>query len=72
MLKDDGVFGVNIGGEANSLMKKLETDLNQIVVEEGFSLVDTWYMKTSKSHLSAKKGNADKKHKLEGIFFYRK
>jgi len=72
MLKDDGVFGINIGGQSNPLMQKLADDLNKIIVDEGFELTDTWYMKTSKSHLSGKKNNPNKKIKLEGIFFYKK
>jgi hypothetical protein len=73
MMKDNGVLGVNIGGKANELMQRLEADLNSVIIEEGFELVDTWFMKTSQSHLvSTKKGNEDKKTKLEGIFFYRK
>ena len=68
MLKSDGIFGINIGGQANELMQKLEKDLNRVIIEEGFELKKTWYMKTSKSHLSSKKGGD--KIKLEGIFFY--
>ena len=72
MMKDDGVFGINIGGNANETMIKLERDLNKIISEEGFELIDTIYMKTGKSHLSGKKGDPDKKFKLEGIFFYKR
>jgi hypothetical protein len=72
MLKDDGMFGINVGGMANEKMQKLEQDVAKIIEEEGFKLIDTIYMKTSKSHLSAKKGNDEKKFKLESTFFYRK
>lgn len=70
MLKPDGIFGVNIGNQSNEFMQRLERDLNRVVAEEGFKLKETWYMKTSKSHLSGKKGDPNKKVKLEGIFFY--
>ena len=43
MLKEDGIFGINIGGLANEKMMKLSNDLNEIVVSEGFELVETWY-----------------------------
>ena len=72
MMKSDGVFGINIGGNSNDLMKKLENDMNGIIIEEGFELINTIYMKTSKSHLSGKKGDSSKKFKLEGMFFYKK
>jgi predicted RNA methylase len=71
MMKKDAIFGINIGSEANELMSKLKTDMTNIVLEENFELIDTWYMKTSKSHLSGKKGDTSKKVKLEGIYFYR-
>ena len=70
MMTDDGVFSVNIGGNANETMQMMEKDLKRIIEEEGFKLIETWFMKTSKSHLSSKKGKEDKKFKLEGIFFY--
>lgn len=72
MLKDDGIFGVNIGGQANDKMVKLSNDINMVVVEEGFELIDTWYMKTSRSHLSSKRNDETRKVKLEGIYFYRR
>lgn len=72
ILKDDGIFGINIGGQANEKMIKISNDMNKIITEEGFKLIDTWYMKTTRSHLSSKKNNEDKKFKLEGIYFYRK
>lgn len=71
MLASGGTFAINIGGDANPTMKKMEEDLNRIIVEEGFELKDTWYMKTNRSHLSFKKG-ASNKIKLEGIYFYEK
>lgn len=70
MIKVDGTFAINIGGEANEMMQKLEIDMNRIIKDDGFQLIDTIFMKTSKSHLSGKKGK-DKKIKLEGIFFYK-
>lgn len=72
MLKDDGVFGINIGNQSNELMRRLETDMNRIIVNEGFKPIETWYMKTNRSHLSGKKKDPNKQVKLEGIFFYRK
>lgn len=70
MSHDKTIFGINIGGQSNELMQRLEKDMNDIIKEEGYQLIDTWYMETSKSHLSAKK-SADKKMKLEGMFFYK-
>jgi len=70
MSKPETVFGINVGGEANSFVKKLEIDMNRIIVEEGWQLIDTWYMQTSRSHLSDKR-NKDSKTKLEGVFFYK-
>ena len=72
MSKDNAIFGINIGGEANDMMKKLEKDMTDVILSEGYHLIDKWYMLTSKSHLASKKGNADKKFKLEGIHFYEK
>ena len=59
-LVDDGVFAINVGGMANKIVIKIKEDLNKVIREEGFVLIDEWYMKTSKSHLSAKKGTGDK------------
>jgi len=70
-LKSDGILGVNVGGQGNAKMVSYETDMRRIIEEEGFILVDEWWMKTSRSHLSGKK-NTSKVNKLEGIFFYRK
>lgn len=70
MSHENTVFGINVGGQANELMQKLEIDMNSIIVSEGYHLIDKWYMQTSKSHLAGKKGQQDKKLKLEGMFFY--
>lgn len=71
MLKNDGLFAINVGGKSNDKMKELEEDMNKIIMEEGFELCDEIYMKTSKSHLSGKKGSGVS-FKLEGIFVYRR
>lgn len=71
MLKPDGVFGVNIGGSANRLMRALARDLTRVVEEEGFLPVETIFMRTGRSHLSSKK-DSGRKFKLEGLYFYRK
>ena len=70
MLIKDGIFAVNIGGNANPMMKKLEVDLNDMIISNGFRLIDTWYLRTNRSHLSRKKGDKSRQTKLEGIFFY--
>lgn len=69
MMAKDGVFAVNIGNGANDFMKKIDLDLNRIIVEEGFVLRDTWHMKTSRSHLTNKK-KSGVVTKSEGIYFY--
>lgn len=69
MSHSETIFGINVGGQSNELMQRIEKDINRIIGEEGYNLIDTWYMETSKSHLSAKK-DTDKKMKLEGMFFY--
>jgi hypothetical protein len=69
MMAKDGIFAVNIGNGANDFMKKIDLDLNRIIVEEGFILRDTWHMKTSRSHLTNKK-KSGVVTKPEGIYFY--
>ena len=71
MSKDSTIFGINAGNQSNELMRKLEKDMNKIIEYEGFELSEKWYMKTSKSHLSGKKGDENKKEKLENIRFYK-
>lgn len=70
MLQDQGIFAVNVGNGANKKMQTLETDMTNIIHTEGFKHIDTIWMKTSRSHLSNKKGGEN--YKLEGIFFYKK
>lgn len=70
MSKKETVFAINIGGVGNEFMQKIANDITKIIEEENYKLIDTWYMKTSRSHLSSKKGKEDKKIKLEGIYFY--
>lgn len=71
MLIKDGIFAVNIGGTGNQLMQQMADDMTKIVISEGFQLIDTWFMITSKSHLSGKKGKEEKRSKLEGIYFFK-
>lgn len=71
MSKQDAVFAINVGGNANEFSQKIEKDMNDIIKNNGYILFDKWWMKTSKSHLSGKRSKTDKV-KLEGIFFYRK
>jgi hypothetical protein len=70
MMKPEAVFSINIGGLANEFGIRIQTDMDRIIVEEGFRMFDKIYMKTSKSHLSGKR-NKKEKEKLEGIYFYK-
>lgn len=70
MMKPDAIFAINVGNGANKKMIQLTHDFKRIIEEEGFSLVNEWVMKTSKSHLSGKRGKS-KVIKEEGIYFYR-
>lgn len=70
MMADDAVFSVNIGGQSNPKMIKIAEDFKKVISEEGFELIDTWWLKTSRSHLSGKI-NKTQNHKLEGIYFYK-
>lgn len=71
MMKDNAVFGINIGNESNAFMIKIKNDFTRIIEEEGFVLFEEWIMKTSKSHLSNKRGT-NNNIKEEGIYFYRR
>ena len=68
-LVSDGIFAVNIGNKSNIKMKKIALDFKQIIEEEGFKLIKTWWMDTQKSHLSNKK-QTKVITKPEGIYFY--
>ena len=69
MLKKNGVFAVNIGGLANPEMVRIAEDFKRIIKEEGFKLKETWWMRTSRSHLTNKK-KTGVLFKQEGIYFY--
>ena len=71
MLKDDGVFGANIGNDSNANMLQLKNDMSRIIEEEGFVLVEVIQMLTSRSHLT-NKAKTQNSIKLEPCFFYRK
>jgi hypothetical protein len=65
-LAKNGVFAVNAGNFANKKMTKIHNDINNIVKEEGFRLVDSWNLVTRKSHFTK-----NKTPKLEPINFYK-
>ena len=67
MMKQDAIFGINIGNNSNGFMKQIAKDCTDIIESEGFILTDIWYMATSISHLSTKNANSAK---LEPIYFY--
>ena len=71
MLKEEGVFGANLGNDSNEFMKRLKTDMTRIIEEEDFVLEEVISMKTSRSHLTNKKVSKNI-YKLEPCFFYRK
>lgn len=63
----DTIFGINIGNDENKKMKTMRDDIFKIIDKCGFKLCKTWYMTTSRSHLSNKEDN----EKLEPIYFFK-
>ena len=64
MMKSDAIFAINIGGLANEFGIKIQKDFDRIILDEGFELIDTIFMETSKSHLS---GKVNKKEKIKFV-----
>ena len=69
MMAPNAIFGVNIGNDANDLMKKLAADFNRIVLDEGFYLHEMITMKTPVSNLANKTQRYS--YKNEYIYFYK-
>lgn len=46
-LRGGGIFAINVGNNNNKKMRALHDDLNQIIIDNGFSLSDTWYVQSN-------------------------
>ena len=68
MLNRNSVFAINVGNDGNKKMKKIDHDMNTIILEEGFDLIRTMTITTPMSHLANKTGQYQTKN--EYVYFY--
>jgi len=69
MSKNDSVFAINVGNDANERMRQIDTDMNKIIVEEGFVLFNKMPITSPVSPLANTTGKYQTK--TEYIYFYK-